>query len=189
MTRLVCAAVLAALAGGMVLSPAASPAAPAENRREELRKDLDLIRRYFERDMTDAKNFVPGEQTNAGFAIGRVVRQVGTLPEDDPLRTASVALARKNASVRQLLPQGNPGSTYHNQAHARLAFAWGVLRATKILHNGMSLEEVSALLGQPTKSTADMAEWYYASEMHVNPGLRYWKTRGGEAGVLEDMRR
>jgi hypothetical protein len=61
------------------------------------------------------------------------------------------------------------------QAHAGLGFAWGVLRRTTVLRGGMHLEEVVGLLSQPAKTTPECAEWYYSSQMHVNPCLRYWR--------------
>ena len=70
-----------------------------------------------------------------------------------------------------------------HQAHSRLHFAWGVLRATGVLRDGMRLEEVVGLLGQPTKVGPEFAEWYYSSGMHVNPCLR-WRTDGGARVAL-----
>jgi outer membrane protein assembly factor BamE (lipoprotein component of BamABCDE complex) len=38
--------------------------------------------------------------------------------------------------------------------------------------NGMSVEELKTILGEPTRTRGDAVEWYYSSQMHVNPGLR-----------------
>ncbi len=108
-----------------------------------------------------------------------IVRSVGSLPENSPARLKAIALARKHALIPDYAVNADLRKTAtmdHHLAHARLQFAWGVLQETGIIHDGMRLEELVALLGLPTKIDDDTAEWYYSSGMHVNPVLRYTRS-------------
>ena len=86
-----------------------------------------------------------------------VVQNIGRMTDGTPLRLKAIALARKYAALPEyavepdLRKQKRPEGIDDHQAHARLHFAWGVLRQTGVLHDGMRLEEVVGLLGQPTK--------------------------------------
>jgi hypothetical protein len=169
---------------GLVQAGEAKP--PTE---KELEKALAAVQTYLGRDPAKlAAELKPEELRAADEGAAVVLKHVGGLPEDSPVRLKAVALARKYAAVTDypdpdlLAKKRSDGVDYHPcyQAHTGLYFAWGVLRETKVLRDGMRLEEVVALLGPPTKITSDYAEWYYRSPMHVNPCLLYFKVDKGD---------
>ncbi|MBL9093818.1 MAG: hypothetical protein JNL96_21560 [Planctomycetaceae bacterium] len=98
------------------------------------------------------------------------------LPDGDPLRLNALALARKYANPADLVAPIDRGPGYHEQAHAKLRFAWDVLVKTGCLRPGMRLEEFVAIVGGPceprTVDNVTFVEWRYLSPMHVNPRLQ-----------------
>jgi len=162
-------------------------AEPKPLTEKEVEKELALIQAYLARDPAtlpkDAKN---DERRAAHDASVNVVTHVGSLPEDSPVRLKAIALARKYAAVSDYpnsreLSKKNPDSNHYLidvRAHTALDFAWGVLRETKVLHDGLRLKDLVGLLGQPTNTTPEMAEWWYRSQMHVNPRLQFWRKDG-----------
>src|SRR5262249_29309598 len=110
------------------------------------------------------------EETWPGVDLATILLYLKSHPEDNELRLEAIALARQNANLDSV-------GEDHGLAHARLEYAWGVLIATGVLREGMSLQEAVAILGQPShvygdKSKEYAVEWYYQSSMHVNPVLR-----------------
>jgi hypothetical protein len=154
---------------------------------EEVERELVIVEAYLIRNQdkppVDAKS---KEATIANLALANVVRNIGRLPEGSLVRVRAIALARKYAAIPEyaaeadLGKQKRPERVDYHQAHARLDFAWCVLRETGVLREGMRLEELVALLGPPTKIRPDKAVWYYNSPMHVNPCLLYWSSDGPE---------
>ena len=125
------------------------------------------------------------EHTVGRDAVAKVVRNIGGVPEDSPVKIKAIALARKYAAIPEyavdrLDKQRRPDNVDDRQAHNRLGFAWKVLRETGVLRTGLRLEDLVGFLGQPTEVRPELAEWYYASPMHVNPCLRYWRADGNE---------
>jgi hypothetical protein len=162
---------------------------------EEIERELAIVEAYLARDGGDPwVNATPGESAVAGFSATSVVQNIDGLAADSPLRLEAIALARKYAAIPEyaiepdLRKQKRPKGVNDRQAHTRLYFAWGVLMGTGILRDGMRLEELVALLGQPTKLEPEMAEWYYSSGMHVNPCLRYWRLDGQEKRAASNGR-
>ena len=177
-------------------------AAPAEEPKrltaEEVEKELAIVEAYISRDRGPPSLDPKPEHTAANFAATNVVRSLGHLAEGSPVRLKAIALARKHSAIPEYATgkgakQKRPEGVSDPQAHTRLRFAWGVLRETGVLRDGMRLEELVALLGQPTETRPETAEWYYSSPMHVNPCLRYWRSDGPEKhqkkGRLEAVRR
>jgi hypothetical protein len=113
-----------------------------------------------------------------------LIRNIGRLPQDSPVRLRAIALARRYAAIPEYVFdwKKRPERVDDRQAHFRLGFAWGVLRETGVLRDGMRLEEVVALVGQPTAIRPETAEWYYSSTMHVNPILAYLRSDGPAEG-------
>ncbi|HUW99544.1 MAG: hypothetical protein WBD63_07850 [Phycisphaerae bacterium] len=85
------------------------------------------------------------------------------------LRKSAVNVAEAHARLPENQSANDP--TIHRYYHARLGVSWSILIGLDVL-NGMSLEETKAILGEPTRTYGDTVEWYYSSQMHVNPGLR-----------------
>jgi hypothetical protein len=109
--------------------------------------------------------------------INTVLFYLKSHPEDKAQRNQALQLAKKYARPANLIRWPDQGAAYHHRAHGLLTFAWGVLIATGILREGMSLEEAVTILGLPTtvngnKHTDCTVDWYYGSTMHVNPCLR-----------------
>jgi hypothetical protein len=147
-------------------------------------QQLAIVQSYLGRDPARLPaELTPKEHRAAHEAVANVLKHVGGLPEGSPVRLKAIALARKYSAVseypdsrRLAEKQPNPDNYRIDQrAHAGLNFAWGVLRQTKVLRDGMRLEEVVGLLGQPTATTPERVEWWYRSHMHVNPRLQYWR--------------
>jgi hypothetical protein len=114
--------------------------------------------------------------------------------EGDRLRLDAITLARKYARPSDLIKKPDAGPAYHNLAHDRLGFAWRVLMETGVLHQGMSLEEASAILGRADVVYENkiggvyIVNWTYASPMHVNPALRC-TVKGGVIEKIETVSR
>lgn len=151
-----------------------------------------------ERDLLSVETFLAGLPSDlttrgaAASAISNVIHNLSSMPEEAPVRLRAINLARKYAAIPDYAtPHGRKGrqaAVGVNEAkldHARLRFAWGVLRAIGVLRDGMGLEELVALLGPPTTLTSKEARWHYLSDMHVNPGLSY--TRSDDAD--EDLKK
>lgn len=171
---------LLCLLGGIVgVAPAEEPKRLSA---QEVEKELGIAEAYLNRDRdkppADAK---AGETTVAKFAATSVVQNIGGLPEESAVRLKAIALARKYSAIPEyaaeaiLRKQKRPDGVDDHQAHTRLYFAWGVLRETGVLRDGMRLEDLVALLGPPTRITPETAEWHNSSQIHVNPCLYYWR--------------
>lgn len=172
----------------------AHAAEPKRLTTAEVEKELALAEGYITRDRGKPPvDATTGETVIGRFAVSGVVENIGRQPEGSPLRLKAIALARKYAAIPEYAVQENlkkqkrPEGVDDHQAHARLHFAWGVLRETHVLRDGMRLEEVIALLGPPTKTGPEFAEWYYSSGMHVNPCLR-WRVDGRTKGSIQVTR-
>lgn len=156
----------------------------------EFEKELEIAEAFLKQAPTETK---PVNRFIGVTAVTSVVENVGRMTDGAPLRLKAIALARKCAALPEysmepdLRKQERPEGIDDHQAHSRLDFAWGVLRATGVLRDGMRLEEVVGLLGQPTKVGPEFAELYYSSGMHVNPCLR-WRTDGRVKGRIEETR-
>ena len=117
-------------------------------------------------------------QPQRTMAYGAPLVYLKAHPEDKELRAKTVALAKGCANVRALQPvdpnDSSEGAMKHHAAHRKLSFAWHTLIELGTLHDGMSLNEAVAILGEPTHRwpQPNLVEWYYSSEMHVNPMLR-----------------
>jgi len=84
------------------------------------------------------------------------------------LRKSAVNMAAAHARLPKEQPAEDP--IIHRYHHARLGTSWGILIGLGVF-DGMSLEELKAILGEPTRTYEDAVEWYYSSQMHVNPCL------------------
>ena len=148
--------------------------------RKQISESLSLASKYLTWDVAKEP---PGELAlKSSFAFAKLSDGLPRLSEADELRLEAIALARKYSSVTDLMrpaPKGEKrDANYHHQAHAGLYFSWNILQGTKVLREGLSLEEAVALLGSPTAIKGDAVEWYYNSEMHVNPCLRCMLSKG-----------
>jgi hypothetical protein len=160
---------------------------PKPLNEKELDQELAVVQAYLGHDPAKLPAEIKPEEDRAAHkAAANVLKYVGGLPEDSPVRLKAIALARKYAAVSEYpdserLSEKQPHLDNYridHRAHAGLDFAWGVLRETKVLRDGMRLEEVVGLFGPPTNLTSDHAEWYYKSPMHVNPHAQYWRKDG-----------
>jgi len=100
------------------------------------------------------------------------------------LRKSAVNIATAHARLPEKQSANDP--FIHRYYHARLGVSWSILIGLDVL-NGMSLEEIAAILGEPTRTYGDTVEWYYSSQMHVNPGLRV-QLKDGKAAKAEGFR-
>ena len=75
-------------------------------------------------------------------------------------------LARRHARI--LPVEGGPRD--HRLEHFRLWTSWKILFALDILYDGLSFPEATRILGEPERR-GTLAQWYYSSQMHVNPVL------------------
>jgi hypothetical protein len=110
----------------------------------------------------------------SGYGTDVAIAYLRFHSDDVDSRERLVKLAKQSARVppvrdRQqhvaggpLPPAAGPMST---------SVAWSVLMELGVLHAGMSIDETTAILGEPTGRTKDSLTWYLASPRHVNPGL------------------
>ena len=137
-----CVVALLCILGGAMCSVDADE--PNRVTAEEIERDLLSVETYLAG--------LPGDLTKnsaAGSAISNVIRNLSSMPEDAPVRLRAISLARKYAAIQDYAtPLGQKGrqATFDvgkaKLDHARLRFAWGVLRATGVLRDGMGLEEL-----------------------------------------------
>ena len=172
----------------LLLCRAAVAEQPHADERDSLRKQFDLLRNYLTRDtVSQPYDAYPGERAGLGTIETEFLKRLPSLSDRDGLRIEAIDLARRYARASDLTRAYGLGdwfdTSYHWQSHWRLGFAWRVLRVTCILQDGMGLQELVTILGEPTEAARESVAWCYESPMHINPCLLYWRD-GGRVEII-----
>ena len=90
-------------------------------------------------------------------------------PEDTALRDEVVKLTKHYANAKQSQPWGAGGASVF--VTYRVQWAWDMLLELGILHDGMTLADAKAILGEPTPRPSRHWMWYVPSMSHHSTEL------------------
>jgi hypothetical protein len=99
---------------------------------------------------------------------------------ESPIRQRLDSLARQYAKVPPGAPNGD------RQIRHRLSVAWGMLLSLEIIHDGMTVSEVTDLLGEPTTRVAGHVSWNYETGSRAKEyGIDGKVSSNGERETIE----
>jgi hypothetical protein len=137
--------------------------------------DGPYLKRYADIVMTELE----GNRVKATVYTDRLPSSVPLLlylklhPEDAQAKQRLVAIAKRSANPSSFPPgdlaiaRGTPRPlTNDGPLFIGIGQAWRILIELDVLHDGMTLDEATAILGFPTDDRKEGLRWYYPSMMH-----------------------